>query len=454
MLSNCKRQLIVLALLTSSLSFATSMSISSGGADTWRATVPNASLLPVTGNSDGAARIALDTKGLYTYDVITGNWLLVASPAAATALTALTGDVIATGPGAAPATIQSNVVTNAKLAQMAALTVKGNNTGAAANASDVLMADLPISTAAQTALNLKVDRAGDTMTGALTIAGSANTNQLVVKANATQTVPYQSFQKSDATVIGNLGKQADQDALQFLSGTSTPMNGVLIDAYGEGTSGGSRMRLTHYNDGVTANSSVNILLRKYRGTKASPLANNDNDRIGALSFAGYDGTSDQFPADYTGWIDGAPSSGNVPVRLEMNTGSNATNKKSVLQVRSDGRVQVGSVTQGMPISSDTAKFLVGPTSATEIPFKIKMAPSTSVAALSIATSADSEIAGVSNTGEVMGKAGFRMSTSGAQPTCDASTRGLMWNVEGGAGVADIFQICQKDALDAYAWVTH
>lgn len=49
--------------------------------------------------------------------------------------------------------------------------------------------------------------------------------------------------------------------------------------------------------------------------------------------------------------------------------------------------------------------------------------------------------------------GTRLSTSGAQPTCDATTRGLLWNIEGGAGVADILQICQKDAGDAYVWVT-
>lgn len=62
------------------------------------------------------------------------------------AITALTGDVTATGPGSSVATIASNVVTNAKLAQMAAHTYKGNNTGATANAIDVtntqLTADL------------------------------------------------------------------------------------------------------------------------------------------------------------------------------------------------------------------------------------------------------------------------------------------------------------------------
>jgi len=58
---------------------------------------------------------------------------------------------------------------------------------------------------------------------------------------------------------------------------------------------------------------------------------------------------------------------------------------------------------------------------------------------------------------VFGKAvfqdGVQVETSGSQPTCDLSNRGLMWNIEGGTGVADIFQVCQKDASDNYVWVT-
>ncbi len=56
-------------------------------------------------------------------------------------------------------------------------------------------------------------------------------------------------------------------------------------------------------------------------------------------------------------------------------------------------------------------------------------------------------------GELNADGGIRLSTAGAQPTCDSAHRGLMWNVEGGVGVADIFQVCQKDASENYAWVT-
>lgn len=60
--------------------------------------------------------------------------------AAGNYITSLTTDVVASGAGAAAATIQPNVVTNAKTAQMAAHTFKGNNTGSTANSVDMTAA--------------------------------------------------------------------------------------------------------------------------------------------------------------------------------------------------------------------------------------------------------------------------------------------------------------------------
>jgi hypothetical protein len=67
-------------------------------------------------------------------------------------VTALTGDVTATGPGSVAATIANNAVTNAKLAQMATLTLKGNNTGSTANAADLTVAQVQTMLASSRAL--------------------------------------------------------------------------------------------------------------------------------------------------------------------------------------------------------------------------------------------------------------------------------------------------------------
>jgi len=48
--------------------------------------------------------------------------------------------------------------------------------------------------------------------------------------------------------------------------------------------------------------------------------------------------------------------------------------------------------------------------------------------------------------------GVQLKTSGSKPTCDSSKRGTIWNTEGGAGVADVAEICQKNAADAYVWI--
>jgi hypothetical protein len=41
--------------------------------------------------------------------------------------------------------------------------------------------------------------------------------------------------------------------------------------------------------------------------------------------------------------------------------------------------------------------------------------------------------------------------NGTEAACDATTRGQVVMVQGGAGVADTFRVCAKDAANAYAW---
>lgn len=43
--------------------------------------------------------------------------------------------------------------------------------------------------------------------------------------------------------------------------------------------------------------------------------------------------------------------------------------------------------------------------------------------------------------------------TGTKPSCAAGIRGTTYYVAGGASVLDTFEVCRKDAADAYAWVT-
>jgi len=50
------------------------------------------------------------------------------------------------------------------------------------------------------------------------------------------------------------------------------------------------------------------------------------------------------------------------------------------------------------------------------------------------------------------KSGGLQVATGTKPTCEAATRGTLYYVAGGAGVADTYEACRKDAGDSYAWV--
>lgn len=49
--------------------------------------------------------------------------------------------------------------------------------------------------------------------------------------------------------------------------------------------------------------------------------------------------------------------------------------------------------------------------------------------------------------------GFQWTGNGSKPSAGSAYRGMVWYTPGGAGVLDTFEICRKDAADAYAWVS-
>lgn len=130
---------------------------------------------------------------------------------------ALTGDVTGSGTGSFALTIAANAVTNAKAAQMAANTIKGNNTGGTANAADL--------TASQATAMLDVF-VGD--------SGSGGTKGLV---NAPATGDSTKFLKGDGTwasIPGGGDALTSNPLSQFAATTSAQLAGVMSDETGSG----------------------------------------------------------------------------------------------------------------------------------------------------------------------------------------------------------------------------
>ncbi len=48
--------------------------------------------------------------------------------------------------------------------------------------------------------------------------------------------------------------------------------------------------------------------------------------------------------------------------------------------------------------------------------------------------------------------GVRLNTATVKPTADATSVGTMWITQGGAGIADILEVCLKSATDTYSWI--
>ena len=154
----------------------------------------------------------------------------------------LTGDVTGTGTGSFAATIAANAVTNAKAAQIATQTFKGRNTAATGNVEDLSVATVktmlaisnvdntsdankPVSTAQQTALDLKANLASPVLTGtptAPTAAALTNSTQLSTTAYA------------DAADIASKAALIEREGLRFDGTAGAVIGGGGIPAVGTG----------------------------------------------------------------------------------------------------------------------------------------------------------------------------------------------------------------------------
>lgn len=104
---------------------------------------------------------------------------------------------------------------------------------------------------------------------------------------------------------------------------------------------------------------VNYMIRT-RGTTASPTAVVAEDFVGDLLFAGYDGTTLQNSAGVFAFVDGAVSSGVVPIRISFVTGSSSAGRAERFLIKADGTIGVAtSSPKGLFDVSSGGMALVG-----------------------------------------------------------------------------------------------
>jgi hypothetical protein len=133
-------------------------------------------------------------------------------------ITALTGDVTASGPGSASATIANSAVTNAKMANMAANTIKGNNTGGSTAPLDL--------TVAQTTAML--DTFTDSLKGLAPASGGGTSNFL--RADGT-------WAPAGVGSVTSVGVSVPATSIFGVTGSPVTSSGT-IDITTTGTQGG------------------------------------------------------------------------------------------------------------------------------------------------------------------------------------------------------------------------
>ena len=193
-------------------------------------------------------------------------------------------------------------------------------------------ANKPVSTATQTALNLKANLASPSLTGtpvAPTANAGTNTTQIATTGfvtNAVSTATTGTFVDltTDQTIAGTKNFNGNIGI-----GTSAPKERLHISG------DDSDIDLTTYGS-----DSSTIDFDSARGTTASPSVLNDRSIIGALKFNAWDGAEFNTAAYIQAYADGPQSLGKTPGSLYFSTAHATGEGEDAMKIDSEGDVRI------------------------------------------------------------------------------------------------------------------
>lgn len=172
--------------------------------------------------------------------------------------------------------------------------------------------------------------------GGGSIDGSGSANKLSIWSDA-----------DTLTFDTNLHWDTTNDRLGV--GTATPRAG--IESIQTSTTAGLGL-----SRAVSSSAASTFIVRKSRGTEASPTIVSEGDGAGTITFAVYDGVSYINGANINSYVfaGGTPGEANVPTGIRLRGGvGEGTSSAGAVDVRPDGRVVIGTPPLTFPSSALT-----------------------------------------------------------------------------------------------------
>jgi len=325
---------------------------------------------PITGYVSGAGTVAATDTILQAIQKLNGNTSAISSAA----ITSLTGDVTATGPGAAAATIANNAVTNAKLAQVATATFKGRTTAGTGNSEDLTVTQatallniftsslkgLAPSSGGGTTNFLRADGTWANPGSGNIVGPGSSTDNAIVRWNGTSGL---SIQNSGATVNDAGALFLSITGIDSGAGNSRSIGNVAVvnnsgagsgeyDGINQDITAGAAQFVTGINNFLTPSSLSQEMISYYALWGGTAVATSGN----AYSFYA-DPPSGGTLANYYGLYVAGVSTGTV-------SGNN--DAIHVVSGRSyfGGNVNINGLSASLPVVSDVSKNLVSQSYAT------------------------------------------------------------------------------------------